>query len=119
MNDGSATPAAQYREVAFTTPQIRLDKGQNADGEYTIATNQEPLAPYPDRLTDSLIHWANKTPNTTLFAQRGVSRTTSGTANTTLKPWRHISYQSALENAQRIGAALLARGLSADKPVAI
>ena len=110
----SATANPRYREVAFTDPHVLLKKYQTSDGDYTIASVKEPLAPYPDRLTDSLIYWAAHTPNTTLFAQRQAGGTAAA-----LKPWQHISYSQALHSARSIGTALLARNLTADRPIAI
>ncbi|CAG1013938.1 partial Long-chain-fatty-acid--CoA ligase, partial [Burkholderiaceae bacterium] len=64
--------------------------------------------PYPDRLTDRLQHWAAHAPERTLAAKR----VRGG-------DWRRISYAEALRSARAIGQALIERGLSADRPVAI
>src|SRR2546428_234851 len=66
-----------------------------------------PLGPYPRRLTERLEHWAERAPERTLFAQR------DGNA------WRSVSYGEALQKARRIGAALLAKGLSAERPLVV
>lgn len=68
----------------------------------------EPPGPYPSRLTDHLVHWAGVAPERTLVAKRSRSGA-----------WRHLGYGEALERARSVGAALLARGLSAERPLVI
>lgn len=67
--------------------------------------------PLPDSLpvvADYLDHWADKTPETTWIARRDNGG-----------DWRKISYAQARDMAQRLGAALLARGLGPDRPLLI
>lgn len=78
-----------------------------ADGTVRV-TPTEPLAPYPDRLTDRLVHWARTAPDRVFIARREVGGA-----------WREITYAQALQQARAIGTALLDRGLSAERPVAI
>ncbi|MCS6920950.1 MAG: feruloyl-CoA synthase [Elioraea sp.] len=66
-----------------------------------------PLAPYPRNLTERLAHWARERPAQVLAARRDGGG------------WRTVSYREAFERARRIGEALLARGLSAERPLAI
>jgi feruloyl-CoA synthase len=68
----------------------------------------EALRPYPKVLTDRLAHWAKVTPDKTCIAKRGPD-----------EEWRRISYAQAWESVRSIGQALVDRGLSADRPVAI
>ena len=120
MISASNQVIANYREIAFSEPRLLLQKFQGAQGDYTIASSKEPLTPYPDRLTDSLIYWAARTPNTTLFAQREANQV-GGAASpaTELRPWQRISYKQALDSAQTIGAALIARSLDVNRPIVI
>lgn len=74
----------------------------------TLVTSAEPLGDYPARLTDRLLHWAERSPDHTLAARRQADGS-----------WRRLSYAQAVEQAQRIAQALLDRGLSAERPVAI
>ena len=67
-----------------------------------------PLAEYPVRLTDRLHHWASAEPNRVFMAERDA---TGG--------WRKITYAQLLASSRRIASALLARGLSAEKPIVI
>lgn len=66
------------------------------------------LEPYPDRLTDRLEHWARLAPDRTLVARRERGG-----------DWRRIGYAQMLERARAIGQALVERGLSPERPVAI
>jgi feruloyl-CoA synthase len=70
--------------------------------------NPTPLGPYPVALTDRLVEWARKAPERTLAAQRDASGT-----------WQHLTYADALDRVLRVGQALLARGLSAERPIVI
>jgi feruloyl-CoA synthase len=78
-----------------------------ADGAIHLRS-PHPLPPYPDKLTQRLEHWAVAAPERTFLAQRD---TTGG--------WRRVSYAQALAQVRRIGATLLERGLSAERPLAI
>jgi feruloyl-CoA synthase len=68
------------------------------------------LGSYPDKLTERLAFWASAVPDRVLFAKRGPADPAS---------WRTVTYAQALDAARRIGAALLTRGLSAERPVMI
>jgi feruloyl-CoA synthase len=78
-----------------------------ADGSILLRSPQ-PLGPYPDKLTERLEFWAAETPTQPFLAQRDANG-----------DWRTISYEQALEFARRIGQSLLARNLSAERPIAI
>jgi feruloyl-CoA synthase len=66
------------------------------------------LGPYPDNLTSRLERWAREIPSRVLAAQRDPAG-----------GWRRVTYADAHARVRRIGAALLERGLSAERPVAI
>ena len=76
------------------------------DGAIVLRAPGE-LPPYPPRLTDRLELWAAAAPGRVLFAQRS----TEG--------WRTVTYAQALEQARRIGAYLLQKGLSAERPLVV
>ena len=102
--------APRYRPLDFAVTRARLRAG-NAGVTY-LQSDQE-LAAYDARMTDSFLRWARATPERTLFAQRARG------ADGSLGEWRRISFEQALADARRIAAGLLARGLSAERPVAI
>ena len=65
------------------------------------------LGPYPVKLTERLEHWARVAPQRVLFAQR------AGT------DWRTLCYGDAVNKAKAVGAALLAKGLNAERPLVV
>ena len=67
-----------------------------------------PLGDYPVRLTDRLHHWAKAEPNRVFMAEREQGG-----------GWRQITYAQLLDSSRHIASALLARGLSAEKPIVI
>jgi feruloyl-CoA synthase len=97
--------AAPVRPVHLGPSGVRVTK--TPDGvRYVEAT--QPLPDYPTALTDRLEHWAIHAPDRTLYAKR----TSSG-------EWRRITYAEARELARNIGQALINRGLSPARPIAI
>jgi feruloyl-CoA synthase len=103
------TPA-KYRPLTFGVTRAVLRDGETGV-HYLRADNALP--PYPERLTDRLVHWAQVRPDQTLFARRVKN------ANGSTGDWRHISFAQALDAARRIGQGLLNRGLSTERPVLI
>jgi len=67
-----------------------------------------PLQDFPPRLTDRLEQWGLQAPERTVVARRDDGG-----------DWIRISYAQMLERARSVGQALVDRGLSADRPVAI
>jgi feruloyl-CoA synthase len=100
------TAGARYRDLALGG-SLEANFVARADGT-TLVTSTEPLQPYPRRLTDRLLHWAEVDPEHTLAAQRDASGA-----------WRRLSYAQALQGARGIAQALLDMELSAQRPVAI
>ncbi len=78
------------------------------EGGVRVLRSTEPLGAYPIRLTDRLEYWAREAPERTLVAKRDRAGR-----------WRHISFRQMLERARSVGQALIERGLSAERPVAI
>ncbi len=66
------------------------------------------LEPYAARITEWLEHWAAAAPDRVFLAERAAEG-----------GWRTLSYGQALDAARHVAAALLARGLSAERPVAV
>ncbi len=88
-------------------------------GEFDAVLEREPsgvihirtaqvLAPYHATLSEPLEHWAKAAPDRVFLGQRDAQGN-----------WRTLSYAQVLALTRRIGAALLRRGLSPDKPIAI
>lgn len=102
--------AAKYRPLKFGVTRATLRDGDT--GTHYLRADQD-LGPYPERLTDRLVHWAQERPDQTLFARR--VKNVDGSSG----DWQHISFAQALDAARRIGQGLLDRGLSAERPVLI
>jgi feruloyl-CoA synthase len=68
----------------------------------------QSLGSYHDNLSQPLEHWAKTAPERVFLAQRDAAG-----------QWRKLSYAQALSDVKRIGAALLRRGLSPEKPIVV
>ena len=102
--------AVRYRPLVFGVTRAVLRDGAPGT-QYLSAETQ--LAPYRERMTDRLAYWAERTPDRTFIARR--ERLADGSTG----DWVRVSYAQALKEARGIGQALLDRGLSAERPVAI
>ena len=100
-----ASSDAPLRPISFGDPAVIADRRD--DGTIYLRP-KIALGEYPLRLTDRLHHWAKTEPNRIFMAERD----TSGL-------WRQISYAQLLASSRHIASGLLARGLSADKPIVI
>src|SRR6184192_350441 len=101
----AASSDAPLRPISFGDPAVSIDRRD--DGTIYLRP-KIALGEYPLRLTDRLHHWAKAEPNRIFMAERD----TGG-------GWRQISYAQLLASSRHIASGLLARGLSADKPVVI
>src|SRR6478735_6439711 len=99
---GSAHP---LRAISFGDPAVTVERHDN--GTIYLRPKAQ-LRDYPLRITDRLHHWAAAAPDRVFMAERNAAR-----------GWRQISYGELLAASRHIASALLARGLSADKPVVI
>ncbi|MDB5606748.1 MAG: feruloyl-CoA synthase [Bradyrhizobium sp.] len=93
------------RAISFGDPAVSIDRRD--DGTIYLRP-KTALGEYPVRLTDRLHHWATLEPNRVFMAERDASG-----------GWRQITYAQLLASSRHIASALLARGLSAEKPVVI
>jgi feruloyl-CoA synthase len=98
---GTAHP---LRAISFGNPTVAIDRRD--DGTIYLRP-KIALGDYPLRITDRLHHWATMEPNRIFMAERDGGG------------WRKISYAQLLASARRIASGLLARDLSADKPIVI
>ncbi|WP_118178592.1 feruloyl-CoA synthase [Paraburkholderia phosphatilytica] len=97
--------AHTYRRVEIGVGPV--DVVEDRDGALHVRS-KTPLGAFPDRVIDSLFAHAAQAPGRTLVARRDANGA-----------WQRVSYAEAAAAARSIGTALLARGLSADRPVAI
>lgn len=97
--------ASRFRPVRLGPSDLVVDR--RPDGTIHLRS-PHALGPYPAKLTERLEYWAGRTPDRVLFAQRDERG-----------GWRSVTYAETLDKARRIGAALLARPVSPERPVAI
>lgn len=102
--------APRYRPLEFGITRGVLREGE-AGVQYLQA--DQPLGAYAHRMNDRLVHWAAVAPDRTFVARR--ARNADGSSG----DWVRISYREALHTARAIGQALLQRGLSPERPVAL
>jgi feruloyl-CoA synthase len=105
MSALSTLPRAARRPLG--PGPVRFER--RADG-CLMVTPEGRLGPYPRRLTERLEHWAAAAPDRTLIARRDPALGGD---------WRRISYAGMLAKVRAVGQALLDRGLSAERPLAI
>ncbi len=96
---------APFRKVRLGPRETEIER--RADGAI-ILRSPHALGPYPARLTEKLLHWAGAAPDRVLLARRGADGA-----------WIRLTYGQTLEKVRRIGQALLNRGLTPERPIAI
>src|SRR6266566_8221978 len=104
MSVPAARSYAPLRPISFGDPAVIVDR---RNGTIYLRPKMA-LGEYPLRLTDRLHHWAKTEPNRIFMAERAAGGL-----------WRQISYAQLLASSRHIASGLLARGLSADKPIVI
>jgi feruloyl-CoA synthase len=97
--------AHPLRAISFGNPAVTIDRRD--DGTIYLRP-KIALGDYPIRITDRLHHWANAEPNRIFMAERNASG-----------GWRELTYAQLLASTRRIASSLLARDLSAEKPIVI
>src|SRR6187401_898334 len=104
-SDQTAREKPPLRPISFGTPAVHIERRD--DGTVYLRPKAQ-LLDYPVRITDRLHHWAAAAPDRVFMAERNAAR-----------GWRQITYAELLASSRHIASALLARGLSAEKPVVI
>ena len=104
-----ARGAAPLRPVKLGPADVTVER--RGDGAILLRS-PHPLPPHPQKLTERLAHWAKAAPDRVFLAQRDAP-SASGSG------WRTLSFAQTLAAVRSIAAALLARDLSAERPVAI
>src|ERR1700730_13735285 len=105
MSVPTARSDAPLRPISFGDPAVSIDRRD--DGTIYLRP-KIALGEQPVRLPDRLRHWARTEPNRIFMAERAADG-----------GWRQITYAQLLASSRRIASALLARDLSAEKPIVI
>jgi feruloyl-CoA synthase len=88
----------------FAPPKVEVER---RDGGVSVLRSGYALGAIPRCVGEDLVRWAGVAPQRVFLAERQDIL------------WRKLSYGAALAQVRAIGAALIARGLSAERPVAI
>src|ERR1700742_2387220 len=103
INDGAPAPL-------FSPPRITVTgAGPDADRGSPLPRSADPLGRYPRTVLDSVRAWARVDPHRVLVAEREGSG----------EDWRICRYGRAIAAADRVGQALLDRGLGPDRPLLV
>jgi feruloyl-CoA synthase len=86
-----------------TTKKIR------EDGSVLLKLEQE-LEDFPEKITEKLLYWAEKSPNKTFIARRKSPKPND---------WEEISYANTLKKVKAIGQYLLSLNFTKDETIAI
>lgn len=96
---------APLRPVRLGALEPVLERGANGT---ILVRSAQALGRYHARLSEPLEYWAKAAPDRVFLGQRDAEGR-----------WRTLTYAEVLAQVKRIGAALLRRGLSAERPIAI
>jgi feruloyl-CoA synthase len=97
--------AAPIRKIRLGPADTLVER--RADGAL-LMRSPHPLGAYPARLTERLEQWARAAPERAFMAKRDPAGA-----------WRSVSYGETLARVRRLGQALLDRGLSEERPLAV
>jgi len=93
------------RSVRLGRPNPVIER---RDGGVIHIRAAQELGQYHETLSQPLEHWAETAPECLFLAQRDAQG-----------EWRKLSYSRVLSSVSQIGAALLRRGLSTEKPIVV
>jgi feruloyl-CoA synthase len=100
----------KYRAMRFGVTRALLREGS---GGVRYLQGVGTLEAYAPRMTDRLVHWAETQPDRVFMARR--ERRADGSTG----DWITVTWREAHAQARSIGQALLDRGLSPERPLAI
>src|SRR4029077_13218739 len=98
-------PSSGVRHVRLRTTGASVERLR--DGSLLVRPD-EPLGAYPTVLTDRVAQWAKIAPEQICAAKRDIDG-----------GWRTLTYSQVFRAVRSIAQALLDRGLSGERPVAI
>ncbi|HVW26721.1 MAG TPA: feruloyl-CoA synthase [Polyangiaceae bacterium] len=94
-----------FRKATFGA--VDIEQLTLPDGSIVLRS-RVPLSSYPRALTSRLVKWAEQCPDRPFLARRDGAG-----------PFRVVTYGETLRRVERLGEWLLARGLSASRPIAV
>jgi feruloyl-CoA synthase len=93
--------------LRIKTMKTAIEKKEHEDGSIYLKSTI-PLKKRPHRMTERLIYWANKTPNTVFLAQKDAQGN-----------WQTLTYSETLNKVKSIAQYLLKTDVSPENPIAI
>ncbi len=102
LND---TPRRSTRDVKILSAEAEFERAANG---CLYVRSPRKLGGYPEKITQRLEHWAQRSPETIFLAQRDANQR-----------WRTLNFRETLEKTRSLAQGLLKRGLSPDRPIAI
>ncbi|MFZ2076043.1 MAG: feruloyl-CoA synthase [Xanthobacteraceae bacterium] len=102
---GARQSRAPMRAVKLGPADVVVER---RDDSAIVMRSPHALPSYPRMLTERLMHWAKVAPDRIFLAQRDAAGA-----------WRTMNYAKTLSAVRALAAALLERGLDAERPVAI
>ena len=93
------------RDIKLWSP--KLEWQERSDGSILI-WREDPLGPYPGKITERFAHWAETAPDRIWMAERDEH-----------DGWRKLSYGEAMARIRSIAQAFLNLGLSVERPLII
>src|ERR1700687_5042208 len=105
MSIPSPRSDAPLRPISFGDPTVTIDRRN--DGTIYLRP-KIALGKYPERITGRFHHWAKRTPDRIFMAERDKGN-----------GWRQLTYGELLAASRHIASSLLARNLSAERPIVI
>src|SRR5437588_5598500 len=104
MTASSIFRSAPFRPVRLGPLACEVERRGGA----TYVRSPLPLAPYATKITERLDYWAGNAPDRVVFAERAVDF-----------GWRTLTYSQFRSAVRAVAQALLNRGLSSERPIAI
>src|SRR5215213_5835331 len=104
MNEHAHPAAAPHRPIAFAAP--RVERTDGADGTIRVSCTA-PLGAYDPSLARLFRSAVERQPDRVFLAER------------TGDIWRKLTYADARRTVDSLATSLLARGLSAERPVMV
>ena len=92
------------RSIRLAAPAVVAERRSGS----VYLRSRHALPAYPRSMAERLDHWAVRAPERVFLAQRGPDGA-----------WRRLTYAQARSRARRVAAALLGRGLSTERPLAV
>jgi feruloyl-CoA synthase len=111
---GATVATGLFKQVNFGPTETQ--KNTFANGIVLLKSKQE-LGGFPEKLTEKLIYWAEKTPDKTFIARRNNPLFCG--AGAVAQGWGEVTYSETLENVENIAQYLLNLNFSSNESIVV